>query len=349
MQERSLPTMWDFWLHLMQLVLCFYYFITIPFRLAFRYHVIYSSQFWYILLLDYLTDAIFIVHFVASNSKVVAAFIMTVSGKVAPVEEEKSLELASVPRSPGPVDVKVTENDSKSLPGNSELNGANKPDVGTAIKAEELEYKKIAITKHNISETKAFMDMLQAIEEVRKRRATPIGAFLYKLEQLRDQIPLILDLISVLPFELLGYASGMGRYYTILRVFRLIRLWRSWGYWCQIIDVLDGFKVLTAASAKRVLLLTVIMIILSHIGACTIMAIASSQLDYSPPVRDLWITFDGIVVFDEDCGHPKCDTFTYTKPLYYIYIRAFYWAVVTCVSGVLCRVLVNVWCVVVNV
>jgi len=80
------------------------------------------------------------------------------------------------------------------------------------------------------------------------------------------------------------------------------------------------------------MLITVAMVILSHIGACSIMAIAMSQLEQSPPVRDLWLTFDGIVEFDNDCMEPPCDTYHFTKPLYYVFIRAFYWAVVTCVS-----------------
>jgi len=92
----------------------------------------------------------------------------------------------------------------------------------------------------------------------------------------------------------------------------------------SILDILDARLVLTGASSKRLLSITIFMVILSHLGACAFYAIAIYQIESTPPVRDTWLTFDHIVVFDNNYT-----SFRITKPLYYIYIRTLYWSVGT--------------------
>jgi len=124
------------------------------------------------------------------------------------------------------------------------------------------------------------------------------------------------------PFEVFAFAVGY-QFYHVLRVFRLARCIEIPGYFSAITLILEGTDLMKGASARRVLYLTIFMMFFAHVGACSFYALGMHLLDQDDPVTDVWLTFDGIVQFNDD------GTYYMTQNLRYRYVRALYWATVT--------------------
>ena len=136
----------------------------------------------------------------------------------------------------------------------------------------------------------------------------------------------VLDFLMMFPFEVVAYLCGYKLYY-LLRTFRVSRVLYSKKYWADIVRALEIRNVIVGASGHRVLFLTFFMVIFAHLGACFFYALALMLMEKQDPVGDNWMTADGIAVFEHDTN-----TYYFTKPLRYRYVRAMYWSVVTSVS-----------------
>ena len=132
-----------------------------------------------------------------------------------------------------------------------------------------------------------------------------------------------LEFIMLCPFEVIGYVLGYEHYY-LLRAFRLVRVIRIPTYFNDVTQILVDTEVMVGASARRVVYLTIFMVIFAHIGACCFYALALHLLENG--VKDVWLTADDIVSFDDDSGD---GSYHFNAPVGYRYVRVLYWAVVT--------------------
>ena len=139
----------------------------------------------------------------------------------------------------------------------------------------------------------------------------------------------ILEFLMLCPFELFGYLVGY-QYYYLLRSFRLLRLFHIPFYFNAVTRILVDSEFIVGASARRVLYLTIFMVLFAHVGACVFYALGLWLLDNG--VTDVWLTFDGMVSFydDETVGENNhFGAYYFNDPVGYRYVRVLYWAVVT--------------------
>ena len=315
--------------------LTLYYVFTMSFRLAFRFPIEFESKFWIYLLLDYLADLYFWIEFFVDVWKrfqgvKVSPNLMEVSGielmnidqsRHANAAKEKQALVEKVKM------YKVEENkldngdDNIEPPESKESTPTFKSHV---IKPRESQLLRTFSGFNKHAQFNAFEDVLANFE--RKCKENEILENIKS--QTRQQRKAVIYLMYVLkfammfPFEVLAFAAGY-QFYHILRTFRLVRVIEIPTYFSDITSILEGTELMKGASARRVLYLTIFMMVFAHVGACSFYALAMNLLDKNSPVEDVWLTYDGIVEFNDD------GSYYMTRNLRYRYVRALYWATVT--------------------
>jgi CRP-like cAMP-binding protein len=326
--------------------LTLYYLFTMSFRLAFRYSVEYESEFWVYLLLDYLVDAFFWVEF---------AFEMWSRFQGIHVRpnfmELSGVELIKVDACTRKSILEESKSSKYEVPegGNTEVG----EDSSNSKESKEAPKKKLSVPKVHPSALKApspkrptkpresqllrsfsgfdkhaqfnaFEDLLSNFE--RKCKENEILEHIKSRTQQQSKVIEILyhmmRFFMLFPFEVIAFLAGY-QFYHVLRIFRLARLLEIPAYFAAITNILEDTTLMKGASARRVLYFTVFMMVFAHIGACSFYALAMNLLDQNDPVTDVWLSYDGIVEFNDD------GSYFMTRSLRYRYIRALYWATVT--------------------
>lgn len=314
--------------------LTLYYLFTMSFRLAFRYSVEYERKFWVYLLLDYMVDVFFWADFM---SEIWTEFQVT---KVGP----NLLDLAGVEMTKADEQLKnrrmrqieaKTKSPSHSFEEKKELVSCPKvhptetaPDSPTSSsrnavpKRAELERSYSGVDKR--AQFNAFEDLLSSFERKCKEEEIleNIKSRTDEPNKLLGHLHKAMQFTMMFPFEIIAFAAGY-EFYFVLRVFRLSRLVMIPSYFSAITGILETTNLMKGASARRVLYLTVFMMVFAHIGACCFYALAVHLLEQDTPVTDVWLSFDGIAVVSDD------GSYVMTQSLQYRYIRALYWATVT--------------------
>ena len=371
-----------------ELLCTLYYLFSITFRLAFRWHIKYESQFATILFIDYLVDFFFIflkilptleIYYKKYNKQrikpekevSVRRYI-----EMARIAEENMLEGCEEPTNIGNPEIKMLSQSTKNpteamltdlvafdkeyegydrtldekrkihsqntsrhnlFDINNGNNGNNKllknpsGSSGGGIMEQEAMKKPKGLSKvikqgsFTMAENMGTGNMgslgsspniinLASTRTLMSQRFDPGHTKVVdKYKALKDHIHVGIEVLSIFPFEIIGCLVGLHRYYTLLRLFRLIRLGWLLQYW------------ITGSSAKRVLFLTLFMFVLAHCGACIFYSIGMHEIDRHIAGYGNWMQLDGIV----EVG-PNGEKL-FTKGIYYIYVRALYWSVVTSV------------------
>lgn len=282
---------------LLRFILSFYYLFSISFRFAFRYNATFTSNNWVILVLDYITDAFFLIDYLVKLKKR-SKFVVAPS----PVHEDVDEDV-------------VFEQERRSTyraPDDSAL--ANRPSTITDRKKQVEQFERLL----------AQFEIQQRADAARKAKLKKIT--------LADKIYMwfnfILEVVMIFPFEVIAYFFGYKLYF-FLRVFRVLRIWLIREYWRGVVHILEVNNLVTGASGHRVVALTVFMLVFAHLGACLFYAMALALMERETPVSNNWQTADGMTVFDHDTN-----TYYFTKSLRYRYVRTLYWACVTSVGVV---------------
>jgi CRP-like cAMP-binding protein len=136
----------------------------------------------------------------------------------------------------------------------------------------------------------------------------------------------IVSLITVAeaaPLEVVAYAAGYEQYYLLL-LLRLVRLVRFNVYWKGFIETWNPS---TNASARRALLIALLMLCYGHIGGCVYYAFALSLFRGG---QETWVSSVDAGNFDEALvGRSGDGTTLYLQPLGLRYLRSLYLAVQT--------------------
>lgn len=370
-----------------EFVCTLYYLFSITFRLAFRWHIKYETQFAPMLFLDYFVDCFFIL---SRTWPHVEAYYLKYRGKRIDPLDSKSPSSKYVAMSADEMDHIVNDVDPSSVgdPGTEVVTTSTKTKKPTEVLLTDLaefdkEYEsydqrldeKRRIHSQQVSKTDLFegsegdmpasppkgggvgigvmeqeaMKRPQMLCKPERQMSTSSEGVMNtvnlastrtllskrfdpsyvetvdKFKRIKASLLVVIEVLSIFPFEIIGFLVGLHNYYTILRAFRLLRLWWVMQYWGGIIEVLAGRNIITGSSAKRVLFLTMFMFVLAHCGACVFFAIGLFEIERHVPGYGNWMQFDGIV---EVGAYGET---VFTKGVYYIYVRALYWSVVTSV------------------
>jgi CRP-like cAMP-binding protein len=321
-------------------ILLGYYLFSISFRLAFRFPIVFAKQYSTALTIDYLVDIFYIIDFFVSSN--VFSYLKRSSsipriGRstfILNKNDGNESRAETYQRINNEVEMSTLNRTNSSATITTSTQGSFSSDAGSSRKSTRKSY--LNSSKFNFDEVLNKYEILLNEAAINAKKTdsemTGLNGGESKiLKWLRETwsfvsstiVPFINEFIMLFPFELIAYILGYEYYY----LFRIPRIWRiiySKEYFYGILDVLDKKKVVSGPSTQRVLLLTVIMLVLAHFGACVFYAIALSLLDRSPPVRNNWLVNDGMVEFIDGS-----DDYYFTKQLKWRYVRSLYWSVVT--------------------
>lgn len=329
----------------LRLLFTFYYLITVSFRLGFRSHVEFKSEYLHSIVMDYFVDIFF-------WSIMLYKYYVKVSGhdkKVAPrgrgmsrlLSGVSTLELSKMtsrrdmsgiinthPSSTSNITTKlqvVPENSPTESSAISPTSSTSNPtgalqsfsdhdifgDTSASCSGNDADRGTGSFSESdllsNFRNNEENHEMLISIKKTAKEEG---AHYLYD----------VLNFLMLCPFELFGFLLGYEQYY-LLRYFRIIRLCYIPSYFREITRILVDSEMVVGASARRVLYLTTFMIFFAHVGACCFYALGLYLVEHG--TTDVWMTADGILSFRDD------GTYFFNKPLEYRYVRVLYWAVVT--------------------
>jgi hypothetical protein len=279
---------------LLKFILSFYYLFSISFRVAFRYDATYTSSNWIILLIDYLTDFLFLIDYLLVLKK-------RCSYAVVPLllheDVDENLQIAP-PR-----------HASYSLPDQNAT-----PTLITDRRKQVEAFERLL----------AQFEIQQRADAARKARMKKITV----VDRIYQWFQYTVEVLMIFPFEIIGYLVGY-RFYFHLRSFRVLRLWHLKAYWRDMVHLMESNNLVTGASGHRVVALTVFMLVLAHLGACIFYIIGLAEMERADPATYNWMTADGMTVWDDETK-----TYYHTRSLRYRYVRTIYWAVVTSVRNI---------------
>ena len=279
----------------LKFILPFYYLFSICFRLAFRYNATYTPNNWFILLLDYFTDAFFLLDYIVILRK-------RTSHAIAPAPTHEDVDEETAQKSVRVGGYVLPDDSSRSHP--------------TVI----VDRKKQVEAFERLLAQFEIQQRADAARKARMKKDTWVDKTLRWTHYL-------LEVLMIFPFEVVAYLCGY-RLYFMLRTFRVIRMWNIRDYWRSVVRFFESSNLITGASGHRVVALTVFMLVLAHLGACIFYTMALAIMEKDDPVADNWMTADGMAVFDKETN-----TYYFTRSLRYRYVRTLYWAVVTSVSS----------------
>ncbi len=129
---------------------------------------------------------------------------------------------------------------------------------------------------------------------------------------------IVMEIITVIPWELFGYASGVKQYYS-LRLIKLLRLLSYFDYWDALCNSLSFplFNFLKNPIMSRFFMLTITMAAVGHVTACLFYYFSLQQLK-SGNVES-WVLYDGLV---NEQGIVQVS-------INVCYLRALYWSIQT--------------------
>ncbi len=131
---------------------------------------------------------------------------------------------------------------------------------------------------------------------------------------------IIVEIIGIIPWEIIAYASGMQQYYA-LRLLKLIRIKNYFNYWNNICRTNDKeisiFSFLQNPVTNRVVLLAITMAVIGHVTACLFFYFSLQQLKSGN--SSSWVFKDGLVDAEGNLQ--------YSVGL--CYLRALYWSIQT--------------------
>jgi CRP-like cAMP-binding protein len=316
----------------LRVVFTFYYLISISFRLAFRCHIEFKNEFWDTLIVDYLVDFFFWCNVICSYFDKVSK-----RGKIVPVRRAFStmgsdLSGLEIPSRMNSMNNMTETSKSPSISKQQvapegETSSSSSPSRGAKLLKSLSSFSDYDIfgtsEKEDGGESFSESDLLS---NFRKNEEDHEMSILIKQSSTIDKSHYTHDIFEFLmlcPFEIFGFFAGYQHYY-LLRSFRLLRVFNIPSYFSEITRILVDTGLMVGASARRVLYLTIFMILFAHVGACCFYALGLYLVENG--TTDVWLTADGILTFREDTDD---GSFDFNKPLGYRYVRVLYWAIVT--------------------
>lgn len=317
-------------------VVCtFYYLVTISFRNAFRFPTEFKREHFIALLIDYLVDMFFWGNIVyryfdkvsshdqvspSGNDNEQHGIARSISGLEMSLRR-KSMAIFMKGRNsiakkqqvvPAPSSTDTDETNTKSTRG------------AKLLKSLSSFYDFDIFSQSN--ETDGELTESDLLSNFRKNQEDHEMLIAIKANSVTDHSHYVHDIfefIMICPFEIFGYLVGY-QYYYFLRTFRVLRVVHIPSYFRGITRLLVDTELMVGASARRVLYLTMFMIMFAHVGGCLFYSLGLFLLEHGE--TDVWLTYDGIVSFDTDSTD---GVYHFNEPLGYRYVRVLYWAVVT--------------------
>lgn len=139
-------------------------------------------------------------------------------------------------------------------------------------------------------------------------------------ERLGRMWNLCLEVLSLVPLELFGYLGGMSNF-QVLRINRFIRLRHYFAYWERFCEVLSSLNLANSRPVQRFWMLTTIMAVTCHVGACIFYRLAVNVMKNGNP--HTWLSVAGLATIESD------GSVHIYRTMQFRYLRAMYWSVQT--------------------
>lgn len=131
-----------------------------------------------------------------------------------------------------------------------------------------------------------------------------------------------LELMSLIPFELIGFAAGYQNF-QVFRLFRFIRLRHYFAYWESLCDLLYSFHIAETRPVQRFWMLTISMAVISHVFACLFYRLGVDTMRNGNP--HTWLSAPNVNL----ASLAADGTVQIYHSLNYRYLLAMYWSVQT--------------------
>ena len=132
------------------------------------------------------------------------------------------------------------------------------------------------------------------------------------------------EVLSVLPYEFIGYLAGLDNFYA-LRAIRLLRCLYYNQYWRDLTALIEHYKLATTDGAKRILYLALGMAVACHLFACVFYALALRSMHHGN--LNNWLYNDHLAEIDSTNG-----AVILLHPISFRYLRSIYWSMQTITS-----------------